>query len=379
MVTIDNKFAIEAFTLLSIGILVILLRTYARIRQAGIRNFEADDYLMLLAIIPYTIETVLAYTVGSQFHGLTNSGMTDKEREALSPDSDEYGWRVNGSKIQIAGWVMYATVLWTIKCALCAFYYRLTAGLNGYKIRVYIGFVLIASTYVAVVCSILLTCQPFNHFWQISPDPGNFCHPALSKIYIFVIVCLNVVTDAYLLAIPIHMLWGARIPTIKKYCLLVIFSGAIFVMIAGLLRCFLILLNPETGPEEGAAWAVRESFVAVVTANLPCIWAWMRQKLKPLLGSLLSSNKSSKNKDDVQLGHNKTSSGVLDCKSRNSRLTQIPTAAGMSIDWSDQSGRSVYIHGTETSSFDSMLPTFHVVTNDALQASLTPPTFYSRS
>lgn len=34
--------------------------------------------------------------------------------------------RVGGSQIQIAGWIMYATVLWVIKSALCAFYFRLT-------------------------------------------------------------------------------------------------------------------------------------------------------------------------------------------------------------------------------------------------------------
>jgi hypothetical protein len=60
-----------------------------------------------------------------------------------------------------------------------------------------------------------------------------------------------------------------------------------------------IYQNPQTGPQQGASWAVRESFVAIVTSNLPSTWAWMRQKLKPLFGSLLSSNKNSSksNKD----------------------------------------------------------------------------------
>lgn len=128
-----DSFAAEAFTLLSIGISVIGLRTFARIRQVGVRNFEADDYLMLLVIIPYTIETALAYTVGAKFHGLTNSGMTDEERKALSPNSDEFGDRVGGSKIQIAGWLTYATCLWVIKSALCAFYFRLTVSLTRHE------------------------------------------------------------------------------------------------------------------------------------------------------------------------------------------------------------------------------------------------------
>ncbi|KAK7428205.1 hypothetical protein QQZ08_005271 [Neonectria magnoliae] len=289
-----SAFAAEAFTLLSLGIMIIFLRTYARIRQVGVRNFEADDYLMLLVIVPYTIETALAYTVSAKYEGLTNSAMTDAARAALAVDSREYKLRVGGSKIQIAGWTMYTTVLWVIKSALCAFYFRLTHGLATYKMKIYIGLGLIASTYLAVVCSILFSCQPFHRFWQINPDPGNLCQPALSKLYIFMVVSLNIVTDIYLMLIPVPMLWGAQIPKAKKIGLVVLFSGGIFVMVAGLLRCILILKNPRTGPSEGASWAVRESFVAVATSSLPMTWGWMRQKLRPFFGSLLSSDKNYK-------------------------------------------------------------------------------------
>lgn len=87
------SFAAEAFTLLALGIVVISLRTYARAEQEGIRNLMIDDYLMLLVIIPYTTEIVLAYTVGAQFHGLANNAMTTEQRAALSPGSEEYKWR----------------------------------------------------------------------------------------------------------------------------------------------------------------------------------------------------------------------------------------------------------------------------------------------
>lgn len=32
---------------------------------------------------------------------------------------------------------------------------------------------MIISTYAMVISCILLTCQPFHHFWQINPDPGS--------------------------------------------------------------------------------------------------------------------------------------------------------------------------------------------------------------
>lgn len=32
---------------------------------------------------------------------------------------------------------------------------------------------MIVSTYAIVLSCILLSCQPFHHFWQINPDPGS--------------------------------------------------------------------------------------------------------------------------------------------------------------------------------------------------------------
>lgn len=46
-----TPFATEAFTLLGVGICVVALRTYSRIGQVGIRKFQPDDYLMLVAAV----------------------------------------------------------------------------------------------------------------------------------------------------------------------------------------------------------------------------------------------------------------------------------------------------------------------------------------
>lgn len=88
-----DSYSVEAFTYLAIGVCVIALRTFTRIRQYGVRGLGMDDYFMLLTIIPYTIETVLSHLVGKLYRGLANSGMTDLERAMLSPESEEYFWR----------------------------------------------------------------------------------------------------------------------------------------------------------------------------------------------------------------------------------------------------------------------------------------------
>jgi hypothetical protein len=52
--------------------------------------------------------------------------MTSEQRAAIDPSSREYYNRVWGSKIQVAGWSLYAMVLWLVKFSLAVFYSRLT-------------------------------------------------------------------------------------------------------------------------------------------------------------------------------------------------------------------------------------------------------------
>ncbi|KAK4095853.1 hypothetical protein N658DRAFT_81993 [Parathielavia hyrcaniae] len=240
------------------------------------------------AAVAYSVETYLAYSVGAFWKGLANNGMTDEQRRLLDPSSEEYHLRVNGSKTQVAGWSTYASLLWTIKAAMCAFYLRLTEGL-GFHRRIYIGFALIGSTWIAVLLSILLGCRPFEKNWQIFPDPGNSCQPAISKIDIFVTVVLNVLTDVYLMSIPIPMLWQSSLRPLKKAGLILLFSGGVFVTVAGILRCILIVTDPVNGAQKAGSWAVRESFVAVVTSNLPMITPLVTRIFRPLIGSLMRS------------------------------------------------------------------------------------------
>lgn len=46
-----QKFAVEAWVLFGVAVLVTLLRTYARIKSVGIRNLQADDYLVWVGVV----------------------------------------------------------------------------------------------------------------------------------------------------------------------------------------------------------------------------------------------------------------------------------------------------------------------------------------
>ncbi|KAJ5860097.1 uncharacterized protein N7529_007407 [Penicillium soppii] len=121
-----GDFNTEAFTLLGVAIVIIGLRTSARWIMVGPKNFQVDDYLMLVACVVYGLETGAAYIVGAWFMGLANNAMTDEQRSTLSSDSEEYRLRVGGSKVQVAGWSLYTLLLWLLKTCMAIFYSRLT-------------------------------------------------------------------------------------------------------------------------------------------------------------------------------------------------------------------------------------------------------------
>ncbi|KAI8630336.1 hypothetical protein F5Y19DRAFT_429732 [Xylariaceae sp. FL1651] len=288
------QFVTEDWTLFSIGLVATITRTFARVRQVGFKGLQGDDYLVWLGMVFYAAETSLAYAVGAAAKGLANNGMTDEQRIALDPSSSEYHLRVVGCRIQLAGWSTYSALLWTLKASLLFFYIRLTAGLGGtVRIRIYVGFGFLISTYLAATLNLFLGCRPFHKYWQINPDPGNDCQPAISTRIVWVYAILNVVTDLYLLSIPIPMLWQSSLKLPKKIGLIILFSGGVFVIVCAFLRAALIVTDPVNGAQVAGSWAVRETFVAVLTTNIPMIFPLVHMVITPLFSSIKRSIRSS--------------------------------------------------------------------------------------
>ncbi|KAJ6087979.1 hypothetical protein N7467_006893 [Penicillium canescens] len=318
-----GDFNTEAFTLLAVAIVIIGLRTTARWIMVGPKNFQADDYLMLVASVVYGLETGAAYMVGAWFMGLANNSMTDEQRATLSANSEEYRLRVGGSKVQVAGWSLYTLLLWLLKTCMAIFYSRLTAGLINMRVRIHIAYTLIAGTYIATICSILFGCHPLDKNWQINPNPGNYCQPAVSKIDIYVTVVLNVVTDLYLISIPAPMLFKARLRWREKLELLILFSGGLFVMMAGILRCVLILTAGANGAQQAGSWACRETFVAVIIGNVPMIYPLFRRAARRA-GLYITSRNGSQSYPAYPLSDGDTGGGAYAKRKKFRHPLSIP-------------------------------------------------------
>ncbi|KAH8658062.1 hypothetical protein BX600DRAFT_514584 [Xylariales sp. PMI_506] len=297
----NRAFDIEMWTMYASGVLVTALRTYARWKAIGFRSFRADDYLVWVAIIFYSAQSALAYSVGAFAQGLANNGMTDAERAVLSPDDPEYAMRVLGSKIQVIGWTTYTLLIGSLKLSILVFYVRLTEGLSRrYRMPIWAGFGLVGSSIIASVLAVMLSCRPFHHYWQINPDPGSefrtddedSCEAAVSKPIVFTAFSSNVLTDIYLILIPAPLLWESSLRLMKKIAASIVLSAGIFVLVCAVLKTIFLFTDDTDGAQLAGAWGTREAFVAVCTTNLPLIFPLLKVWLRPLFGSVLRSSEN---------------------------------------------------------------------------------------
>ncbi|KAI0117442.1 hypothetical protein F4814DRAFT_448443 [Daldinia grandis] len=273
----EQAFIREVWGLQGTAYLIVALRYYSRFSTLGWQSLAWDDAIMFLAIVVHTAESLMAYLVVVNWKSLANNSMTDAQRVALDPHSKEWYLRVNGSKTHVVGLILYTTLLWLLKACWLVYYARLTEGVNNMHRLIRYGIIIVGATYISCLLVAFLKCIPFHHQWQINPSPGNNCMPAISTVQTIFVMITNTLTDFYLMAIPLPVVWKSHLPWRKKLILLVMFSGGLLEMAFGILRCVSILTLGDIDPAQSGYWSVRESFVSVVLTNMPMVYPIFRR------------------------------------------------------------------------------------------------------
>ena len=72
-------------------------------------------------------------------------------------------------------------------------------------------------TFAAVVVSTLTECHPFNHYWQVMPDPGPHCRQAY--VQLITLGTSDIITDLILVCFPIPIIIRSNMPLRRFVCL----------------------------------------------------------------------------------------------------------------------------------------------------------------
>lgn len=76
---------------------------------------------------------------------------------------------------------------------------------------------------------------------------------------------------------------------VKRFLLMTLFSGGVFVIVASILRTYFILTGGREGGAQAARWGMREAFVAFVIANVPMIYGGLRIGLRKVRDSKVAA------------------------------------------------------------------------------------------
>lgn len=277
-----SVFAVTTATL-TLGTIFVAARLYTRARI--VRNLSWDDYFMILA---WLLAFGLSFTIDLATHkGLGRHDVNIQPEDWNSLRRCEYVFSI-----------LYNPALMATKTSVLIFYLRLSRNtqhvlrMASYAV---LGLVNVAGTVLTLMN--IFQCRPVEAAFA-SYDGETKCIPLLIEF-----ICsapINIVTDLAILALPLPVLTGMRLPQRQKIVLVITFTLGIFVTVVDVVRIYYlqqaittpspsVSKNPEAtfGDQAGFAWNASLSLMwSAVEVNVGMTCACI-PTLKPLIVRIL--------------------------------------------------------------------------------------------
>lgn len=171
----------------------------------------------------------------------------------------------------------YSCSIWTAKLAVCEFLSRLSEMLWRRSIIFFLRFIryFLASTLVAVIIATLAECQPFNHYWQVVPDPGTACRSGYANL--ITMGACSVMTDLLLVAFPIPIILMAKMPWKRKLLLVCLFALSLILVIV---TCYRVptVIEQHGSQQYRSLLASLEILASTAVSNTVVIGSFVRDK-----------------------------------------------------------------------------------------------------
>ncbi|KAK4692692.1 hypothetical protein P7C71_g4560, partial [Lecanoromycetidae sp. Uapishka_2] len=129
-----------------------------------------------------------------------------------------------GSRLVLASRIMYALFLWIAKFTISEFLKRLTSHVwkRSYEFGLQCIRWFLVVTFLAVVIATLAECHPFNHYWQVIPDPGGKCRQGTAQL--ITMGASDIITDLLIVGFPIPIVIKSAMAIQRKISLVLLFA-----------------------------------------------------------------------------------------------------------------------------------------------------------
>lgn len=133
----------------------------------------------------------------------------------------------------------------------------------------------LGATFIAILISDLTECQPFNHYWQVLPDPGGHCRQGYVNL-LTTGVC-NVLTDLLLVLFPVPIIINSSMSLKRKIQLVLLFSLSLGVVAVSLYRVTHVI-DHHGSQQLRSLLASIELLVATCVANALVLGSFVRDR-----------------------------------------------------------------------------------------------------
>jgi hypothetical protein len=135
--------------------------------------------------------------------------------------------------------IVYFATLAATKLSILTFYTRLFPT-RSFKIAVKVMTAVVIAWFIATTLVSIFSCKPVQAFW--THQPGSTC--IVSEHFYIANAVPNIITDAIILALPIHMVWKLHTSKWERVALTFIFLlGSLYVLEISRLS-LLVLIKP---------------------------------------------------------------------------------------------------------------------------------------
>ncbi|KAK7527913.1 uncharacterized protein IWZ02DRAFT_140079 [Phyllosticta citriasiana] len=265
---------VEAIITLILALGVVSTRLACRAMRVGFKNFQPDDYLMILAAMMLVTMNVLYAWESFANSGYNNFMWNPENLSWWQPTSEEIRMMTQGSQVMLAYAFLYNFFMWTTKFCMCFLYWRLlSCGPCGLRRVIKFGFVVVTATFVGATVTFFAACQPFSGFWRV-PSPASVeCSPAFGPYVRAVPPILNICADLYLILPPAITIWHVKASYDRKMTLCAIFGISLVLTVLAALRLSLpYTTDPGSRAHIIVQWAGRECWAALITSNVPVLF-----------------------------------------------------------------------------------------------------------
>ncbi|KAM3424662.1 hypothetical protein BST61_g6650 [Cercospora zeina] len=277
--------------LFAAAIAFVIARMLSRYPALSGAGYKADDYVVLLLVIP-----TIAMFVVSHYTLKHGSGQDVWE---LSPDTV-----ITYMKWFLAGQVAYFMVVFGTKLSLALLYLRIWPPFEGRTLFHWTCYVVATMLIYAVIVScttVTMACRPIAAYWDLRLKAQASCLDSTKLHYGFATV--NLTLDLVLLIMPIPRILRLRVSLPRKLGLLATFAIGALVTACSVFRIYLLKLtayttNPTYDFSPAGLLGVIELNASVITCCMPATAGLARRFWGKGIQPLWSSLHSLKSSDD---------------------------------------------------------------------------------